>query len=66
MKTSKRFISTLLVGLVITLLTSMAFAQDQDQDSDNANDDPPGRAADTRWATRNAAPRMRARSSSGI
>jgi hypothetical protein len=48
MKTSKRFISTLLVGLVITLLTSMAFAQDQDQDSDNANDDPPGRAADIR------------------
>jgi hypothetical protein len=48
MKISKRFISTLLAGLVITLLTSMAFAQDQDQDSDNANDDPPGRAADIR------------------
>jgi hypothetical protein len=48
MKTSKRFISTLLAGLVITLLTSMAFAQDQDQDNDNPSDDPPGRAADIR------------------
>jgi hypothetical protein len=46
MKTSKRFISTFLAGLVITLLTSMAFAQDQD--NDNPSDDPPGRAADIR------------------
>jgi hypothetical protein len=48
MKISKRFLSTLLAGLVITLLTSMAFAQDQDQDNDNPSDDPPGRAADIR------------------
>jgi len=47
MKTSKRFISTLFAALVLTLLTSLAFAQDQDQDGDNASDDPPGRAADT-------------------
>jgi hypothetical protein len=46
MKTSKRFMATFLAGLVITLLTGMALAQDPDQDNDNANDDPPGRAAD--------------------
>jgi FecR protein len=46
MKTSKRFISKLLLGLVITLLTSMAFAQDSNDD--NPSDDPPGRAADIR------------------
>jgi FecR protein len=51
MKTSKRFIATFLAGLVITLLTGMALAQDLDQDSDNANDDPPGRAADIRYMT---------------
>jgi FecR protein len=48
MKISKRVISTLLAGLVITLLTSMAFAQDQDSNDDNPGDDPPGRAADIR------------------
>ncbi len=48
MKTSKRFISKLLLGLVITLLASMAFAQDQDSNDDNPSDDPPGRAADIR------------------
>jgi FecR protein len=48
MKISKRFISTLLAGLVITLLTSMAFSQDQDSNDDNPSDDPPGRAADIR------------------